>query len=199
MPDKGRRNTGSGDAGMQTQAGGSIDVAFGYLTAIDSAEHGLFGGYLLVDGAGRPLEFHCTAPLKVSRAQQILYGPTLSAHVHGQQIGGTLLAAAGIEPDVVLTDTRALLHVRQHTRLPVALVTRVAAEDAGAAFETNDVMTDVTTDFVIGNARLSPPPGDAESVAAVAWREGLVALASAVELCEPFERIRLAIDEAQRS
>jgi len=96
---------------------------------------------------------------------------------------------------VVLTDTRALLHVRQHTRLPVALVTRVAAEDAGAASATNDVMTD----FVIGGARLSPPPGDAESVAAVAWRERLVALASAVELCEPFERIRLAIDEAQRS
>ena len=67
-------------------------LAFGFLTAIDSPSHGLFGGYLVVDLTGRPLEFHCTAPIKVSRAQQILYGSTLQNHLHGQQIGACLLA-----------------------------------------------------------------------------------------------------------
>jgi hypothetical protein len=34
----------------------------------------------------------CTTPVKVSRAQQILYGPTLHGHLHGRQIGAALLA-----------------------------------------------------------------------------------------------------------
>ena len=41
---------------------------FGFLTAVDTPTHGLFGGYLVVDSLGRPLEFHCTAPVKVTRA-----------------------------------------------------------------------------------------------------------------------------------
>jgi hypothetical protein len=188
---------------MQAQAGGSMDAAFGFLTAVDSAAHGLFGGYLIVDGLGRPLEFHCTAPLKVSRAQQILYGPTLTAHLHGQQIGGTLLAAGGVDPVVVLTDAPALLHVRQHTRLPVTLVERIidtvsatgpAGTDAGTG-----IATDCPTMIVIGATRIVSPAGTADAVATAAWRERLESLAASVDLCEPFERIRLAIDEAQRS
>ena len=52
--------------------------AIGFLTTVASASHGVFGGYLLVDEVGRPLEFHCTAPVRVSRAQEILYGPYLN-------------------------------------------------------------------------------------------------------------------------
>ena len=89
--------------------------AFGFLTAVDTPTHGLFGGYLVVDSLGRPLEFHCTAPVKVTRAQQILYGPTLHGHLHGQQIGGALLAESRIAPSVVLTDHDGMLHVRSHT------------------------------------------------------------------------------------
>ena len=37
--------------------------AYGFLTAVESGSHGVFGGYLLVDPLGRPLEFHCTAPV----------------------------------------------------------------------------------------------------------------------------------------
>lgn len=187
---------------MQAQADGSTGAAFGFLTAVESVAHGLFGGYLIVDALGRPLEFHCTAPVKVSRAQQILYGPTLTAHVHGQQIGGTLLAAGGVDPVVVLTDAPALLHVRQHTRLPVSLVERLGDDGIGpppAADLATDIVTGTVTDIVMGGARVVPPPGAAEAPATAAWRERLESLAAAIDLCEPFERIRLAIDEAQRS
>ena len=47
----------------------------GFLTVLEHPQHGLFGGYLLLNLAGRPVEFHCTAPVKPNRAQQILYGP----------------------------------------------------------------------------------------------------------------------------
>ena len=39
-------------------------TTFGYLSAVESAEHGFFGGYLLVSPLGRPVEFHCTAPIR---------------------------------------------------------------------------------------------------------------------------------------
>jgi hypothetical protein len=165
---------------MQQQA--TAGASYGFLTTVESGTHGVFGGYLLVDGLGRPLEFHCTAPVKVSRAQQILYGPTLAGHLHGRQIGGALLAEAHAEPIVVLTDVEAMLHVRPHTSLPVALVRRCgepSSESLGGA-------------ITVGRAVVTPPT-EADSVA---WR--LEALAAAVDLCEPFERIRAAIDEAQR-
>ena len=42
---------------------------------------------MLLNLAGRPLEFHCTAPVKPNRVQQILYGPSLQPYLYGEQIG----------------------------------------------------------------------------------------------------------------
>jgi len=164
---------------QRTDQGGGA-VAFGFLTVVESPAHGLFGGYLLVDAAGRPLEFHCTAPVKVSRAQAILYGPTLQGHLHGRQIGGALLAESGVAPVVVLTDQEAMLHVRPHTNLPVALLTRTDGGDESG--------------FTVGASRVGDIGADPHGVI----RERLAELGAAVDLREPFERIRAAIDEAQK-
>jgi len=161
--------------------------AFGFLTTVESAAHGVFGGYLLVDAWGRPLEFHCTAPVKVSRAQQILYGATLAPHLHGQQIGATLLAEGGLAPQVVLTDVESMMHVRGHTSLPVAFV---CGAPAGAAEPA------ATGGFVAGAATVSTLESDADRRDAV--RGAIEELAASVDLREPFERIRAAIEEAQR-
>ena len=167
---------------MRKEADDGTDApTYGYLTTVDSAAHGVFGGFLLVDGVGRPLEFHCTTPVKVSRAQQILYGATLPAHLHGRQIGATLLAEAGSSPVAVLTDSESLLHVRAHTTLPVVLVQRGAAVASGG-----EVVRFGETSVALPER---VPPG---------LVDGLGALAGAVDLCEPFERIRAAIDEAQK-
>ena len=159
--------------------------AYGFLTAVESGPHGIFGGYLLVDALGRPLEFHCTAPVKVTRAQQILFGATLQSHLHGQQIGATLLAEGTVAPEVVLTDCQPMLHVRGHTSLPIALV-RDGAEPTDPS----------GGGFMAGKTLVSPHASDASRVDAL--RERLAELAAAVDLREPFERIRAAIDEAQR-
>jgi hypothetical protein len=177
----------------ETQAGtAAAPRAYGFLTAVESGSHGVFGGYLLVDPLGRPLEFHCTAPVKVSRAQQILFGSTLQSHLHGQQIGGTLLAEGTVTPEVVLTDLEPMLHVRNHTKLPVALVRGGAA--GSPAVITGSGLGGGS--FTVGNASVSPHTSDTAREAEL--RERLEELAAAVDLCEPFERIRAAIDEAQR-
>ncbi len=170
------------DSMQQQSHPGQDGPAFGFLTAVDSTTHGTFGGYLLVDVLGRPLEFHCTTPVKVSRAQQILYGPTLHAHLHGLQIGATLLAEGSITPAVVLTDLETMLQVRPHTSLPVALVKR-GAESNGPG-------------FALGDSRVQPHASDGQLESQI--HERLRELATAVDLSEPFERIRAAIDEAQR-
>ncbi len=167
---------------QRTAAGGDT-LAFGFLTAVESASHGIFGGYLLLDVSGRPLEFHCTAPVKVSRAQEILYGPSLHGHLHGRQIGGALLAEGGVAPVVVLTDQEPMLQVRPHTNLAVALVRRAGGADAADG-------------LVVGGAHVAAADGDPARQAAI--RERLAEFGAAVDLCEPFERIRAAIDEAQR-
>ena len=176
---------------------GAAPRAYGFLTAVDSASHGIFGGYLLVDPLGRPLEFHCTAPVKVSRAQQILFGSTLQTHLHGQQIGATLLAEGSIVPEVVLTDLDSMLHVRSHTSLPVALVRAAAGgTSAGTAAVAAGMGGGSGFSFVVGGASVSPHASDASREELL--REQLAELAAVVDLCEPFERIRAAIDEAQR-
>ncbi len=95
--------------------------AIGFLTVIDHPQHGLFGGYLVLNLAGRPLEFHCTAPIKPNRAQQILYGPTLESFLYGEQIGSTLLGHAKTSPLVVCTDREPVLSLRELVDVPVAL------------------------------------------------------------------------------
>ena len=72
---------------MEQQGARPDGPTFGFLTVVESAAHGVFGGYLLVDVLGRPVEFHCTTPVKVTRAQQILYGATLHGHLHGRGEG----------------------------------------------------------------------------------------------------------------
>src|SRR5512145_191148 len=105
-----------------SNSGKKSKPALGFLTILRHEQHGLFGGYLILNPLGRPLEFHCTAPIKPNRAQEILYGPTLDAFLYGEQIGQTLLKQAGVEPLLVCIDQETALAVRDHTELPVVLV-----------------------------------------------------------------------------
>lgn len=183
--------------------------AFGFLTVVDSAAHGLFGGYLLVDAGGRPLEFHCTTPVTISRAQAILYGPTLDADVRGRQIGSALLAEASVSPRVVLVDDPATATVQAHTLLTVALVQARAASRAASVGVRGDLQP---PEEALRRVPQQPPAMDAEGTAG-AWRpmgDALVRPARAgatdvfdlplppFDLLEPFDRIRAAIDEVQR-
>ena len=52
-------------------------ISLGFITVIDHVDLGCIGGYLILNLGGRPLEFHCTAPVRANRAQQILYGVSL--------------------------------------------------------------------------------------------------------------------------
>jgi hypothetical protein len=163
----------------------------GFLTVIENAELGLLGGYLLLNAAGRPLEFHCTAPVRPSRAQEILYGSTLKPFLYGEQIGQTLLARPKLAPLVVCTDSASVLAARDCTHLPLVLVTAREGEprEGEAPAEPRA--------FRLARNRVATAPHYASDQPRIlaAWPPQ----ADHLDLNEPFVRIREALEEAQKS
>ncbi|MDZ4821362.1 MAG: hypothetical protein SGJ20_20565 [Planctomycetota bacterium] len=161
--------------------------ALGFLSVVEHEQHGLFGGFLVLNLAGRPLEFHCTAPIKPNRAQQILYGPTLQPYLYGEQIGATLAAKCSVELLAIFTDSPHALAVRNHTEVPVALVI-VPKEQGGQS------ASGLST-FHFGENLLAVTVERHSDQELIVQR---LELAGTMELFEPFGRIRAAIEEAQR-
>ena len=187
----------------------SSETTFSYLSALHTPEHGYFGGYLILSALGRPLEFHCTSPVRPSRAQEILYGPTLHPFLIGDQIAGSLLVAAKMKPQVILTDQAAMLTCRLRASTPMALVLvhaeylpsvaivgeSVADSPASSGRESDELWLPFGQ-FKTSCYTLQLPPGfESEQKLIV---ESIALLTQQVDLAEPFGRIHDAIREAQR-
>ncbi len=146
-----------------------------YLASTHAGDRYLVGGLLVIDLRGRPLEFHCTAPVEVSRAQKILFGQSLESHLHCDCIGAALLAKLRQQPDLVLIDQRAFRALTTHTELPIALL--LETPDGGPA--------NGTARYELVN--------DGRNIRTIIEK-----LAETVDLAEPFERILDAIREANQ-
>ncbi|MDR0392376.1 MAG: hypothetical protein LBH59_10750 [Planctomycetaceae bacterium] len=94
----------------------------GFITVIDHPLHGLIGGYLVLNQAGRPLEFHCTNPIKPSKTQEILFGVALTPYLYGEQIARTLISKSKLNVVVILTDNVSVLAVNDLINFPIAYI-----------------------------------------------------------------------------
>ena len=164
-------------------------ASLGFLTVVEDPELGLAGGYLLLNAALRPLEFHCTAPVKPNRAQEILYGPTLRPYLVGEQIGQTLLARSKLSPLVVFTDSDVMLAARDFCRTPLVLVLQ---DEAARSAELRSA---APFSLAANRAVTAPRYAHDEQTIRAAWPPQ----AEHLDLLEPFTRIREALDEAQRT
>lgn len=192
---------------------GSCGPLIGFVSAVEHPQHGLFGGYLVLNFAGRPVEFHCTAPVKANRAQQILYGPTLNSFLYGEQIGATLLRHSKSTPLAICTDREPMLSITELTDLPVALVLspdEMPGSGPGQEFSSTvrGGQTFLRLDdahrhgprlltFALGRNRLAIARSNEGSQQRFAER--LAGSADSLDLWEPFTRIREAIEEAQQA
>jgi hypothetical protein len=187
-------------------------TALGFLTVVEHPQHGLFGGYLVLNTAGRPIEFHCTAPVKPNRAQEILYGPTLKPFLYGEQIGRALVSKSTTVALAICTDCEPVLELGDFVPTPVVLVlcdrlesspglTSCTSESASPPADNQRGSTmhghaGLRT-LEIGRNRLAvrnSRMADADAIVAQ-----LAAVADGFDLAEPFGRIRDAIEEAQRA
>jgi hypothetical protein len=182
--------------------------ALGFLTVQCSDEMGLVGGYLILNPVGRPLEFHCTAPVKANRAQQILFGSTLDAFLYGEQIGQTLLNKGSLEPLAVYTDVPHVLAVRDFVNVPVALVLSADAARSAAEQPADSASLPASTwridrahgkaalaMFSLGRNRLAVAEAHRRDQDEIQQR---LAANADFDLAEPFERIREALEEAHK-
>lgn len=160
-------------------------AAFGFLTVLESAEHGLFGGYLVLSPQGRPLEFRCSTPVAASRAQEILYGPTLRPYLFAEVIGRALVAGAELDAAIILTDQRDMLPLALLRPEEILLVREVTSEIK---------LAEPTSPLIINGCEIIASSVSTKSNELAALLEPL---AANVYLAEPFQRIRAALTEAQ--
>lgn len=175
----------------------------GFLSVVEHTPGALFGGLLVLNLAGRPLEFHCTAPVKANRAQEILYGPTLKPYLYGEQIGGALLAKLKTPALAICTDSEHVLSLRDHADIPVILIPPVGKEEA-AGMESSSAYGSVAAQVAVAPPHIRSIKLGSYEVAVSAsheadcavleqlWREKSIDL----DLNEPFTRIHEAIEEA---
>lgn len=178
---------------MQEAPSAGTSVLAGFLTVVESEGTGFLGGYLILNAWGRPQEFHCTAAVKPNRAQEILYGPTLRPYLLGEQIAVALLGKTA-RPAAVFTDQPAVAAARAFVDVPVAVLAGERSAEAasneglpaGAGYSLWDC----------GAQRMYVAQREADRAA---LSEVLAALGPDFDLREPFERIRSALEEAQRT
>lgn len=165
------------------------DATIGYFTVVEDERTGWTGGLLILDRAGRPLEFQCTLPVRPTRAHEILFGPTLRSHLVGQVIGKLLISKCRTPISLVCCDQPEAMVLESFTDVPVALIREAAEFDEGPV--ANDVIAGAEPIEIAGATFLVP----IEKLAAV---ENIAPFYGDLpDAVEPFERIREAIKEAQ--
>lgn len=159
-----------------------------FLTVLEIPEVGACGGMLILNQWGRPVEFHCTAPLTPTRTQEVLFGATLKSFLFCEQIAAALLEQTKQPPQLILVDQPELLDFHAQTEIPLVLISREQQPLPSR----------------IWNGRVSIPRKveDWEVIAVVSPGTELPVLAATEDfagqlpLDEPFERIRSAMEEA---
>ncbi|MDG2385013.1 MAG: hypothetical protein P8N76_25300 [Pirellulaceae bacterium] len=166
---------------------------FGFVTVTDLGGAVRIGGYLILNSTGRPLEFHCTAPVRPNRAQEILYGATLESYLHGEQIGQALIANGQVQPDLILTDRASVLSLREFSTIPVAcLWDSNRALQAGERMADPNLISCLADDFSL---RLDIRyQGESDAI-----RSMIESRQAKWDLWEPFERITDAVSELQKA
>ncbi len=184
-------------------ASGSKSVpSVGFLTVREFADLGLIGGYLVLNAVGRPLEFHCTAPVRPNRPQQILYGPTLAPFLYGEQIGQTLVAKGKSRPMFVCTDVEPVLSAREFVPMPIVLLSDNKAGSSqqhrldAAHTETPVPKSRKLVQFQLAGHEASVADEHARDRDKV--MEHWAPHVDAMDLFEPFSRLHEAVEEAQR-
>ncbi len=160
-------------------------LTLGFLAVLQEPT-GWLGGYLVTNGWGRPLEFRLTTAVQPNRVQTALYGPTLVEYLHADVIGKTLVEKTGTKPDLIVTDSPPALALRGRIDIPVIAL----AAPVGNLVEVCPLAHPRSGAALYLARRFE---ADRDAVAHLLDR-----IDPAVDLAEPFARIREAVGEARK-
>lgn len=161
----------------------------GFLTVFSEA-NGYLGGYLVTNSWGRPLEFRLSTAVQPNKVQQILYGNTLTEYLSSELIGKTLIEKTATPIHLLVTDSLHVLPIRNRLDTPVLL----ALPDGRATHASERLLASFSHDRSSIPLALDLRWGEDEA----RIRAILDRVDSALDLAEPFTRIREAMGEARK-
>lgn len=168
------------------------NATFGFLDVVELPSVGYCGGLLIVSQLGRPLEFHCTAPVAVNRAQQILYGQTYRGFLCTEQIAAALIDKAKHDPTTYLVSDPDLLPISEIVDPPVVMAE--INKDADNQFDGTGLKSFTVRDihfWAVNTGAASHSKISLETLVDCVER-----FHNKLPIDEPFERIACAIEEA---
>ena len=162
----------------------------GFLTVFAEGA-GFLGGYLVTNSWGRPLEFRLSTAVQPNKVQQILYGHTLTEYVCADLIGRTLVEKTATQAHLLVTDAPEILPVRSRLETPIVAVVPEGRVTAPAP--DRPLTTFHHARALVPLAVESRWAADEGQVRAILDR-----VDAALDLAEPFARIREAMGEARK-
>jgi hypothetical protein len=162
-------------------------LAVGFLTVLHEAS-GYLGGYLITNIWGRPLEFRLSSAVQPNRVQQVLYAGSLLPYLCADLIGKTLIDKSTVPVQLVVTDREPVLDLRLKLDVPVVWLAPPDLPPDPRAVPVRSIGP--AKGALLCHARFTDD--------AVRVRELLDQVDAALDLAEPFTRIREAIAEARK-
>jgi hypothetical protein len=154
------------------------------------------GAFLLTDFDTKPLEFHCTNPIRPTSLQTVLYGKMLDSHMMVDLIGLPLVNTLKQPPSLILVQEPNLLRLRQRLNMPVLWIARESAIAVGADGDGSDT------------AMLTSASGKFDPLVLIASKECgmditvgtplLSKVFNRFDLLEPFQRVLTALEQVHQ-
>ena len=154
-----------------------------YLAFIDVtvfSDGSIRGGVLTTDIQTRPYEFRVTSPIKPTQVQQILYGASLKDYVYGELICAPLVKATKEKLSMVLVKEQYILAMRPLVSVPVILI----------SYDGKQMGDSIKPVSLSSHKNFQNELSFAQTIIAPIMQNH--------DLIEPFERLRLALNEVHR-
>jgi hypothetical protein len=153
------------------------------------------GALMVTDHTGLPLDFRYTDPITPTRLQRALYGGVLDRHLRTEVVARTLIGAVARPPTIIVVEERALAD-EPLASCPVVMLGPSAAGPLGAVGSVHSQGGDsllLQVSEGVNPVRVAIGADETDGGGDGAIR-ALVELGATMDLLEPLERVREALD-----
>jgi hypothetical protein len=158
----------------------TVEIRLAFIDVAVFSDGSIRGGILTTDIETRPYEFRVTSPIKPTQVQQILYGASLKDYVYGELICAPLVKATKEKLSMVLAKEPSIVVMRPLVSVPVILVRSDGKQKGNGPRSVNfSVHKSFQSELSFAQTVLTP-------------------VMQSHDLIEPFERLKLALDEVNR-
>ena len=157
------------------------EIRLAFIDVTVFSDGSIRGGILTTDIETRPFEFRVTSPIKPTQVQQILYGASLKDYVYGELICVPLVKATKEKLSIVLIKENYLITMRPLVSVPIILVNLNGAQIGDGLKPVN----------LSSHRNFQNELSFAQTI--------LTPVMQKHDMLEPFERLKLALNEVHRA